>query len=240
MVFQTSKRAKSKIINFMSILLGMMFFLMTTAFWGCGNSSDTVSAVRNATSNPIIATITSPATDVLIGPGNIIKFEASASGGVGDPKYSWSFPGGDPQNSDENKVDVNFVTKGTYTVALTVTDDLGNSSSDTVKVTVSDAAISNLIATIINPSRDITVSVGDTITFIVEWSGGTANNEGTVTVGFTWVAVSASGDSITLGQANPIDGFFNEAGVYTVTVTVKDGFGNVASDSVTVTVTEKK
>lgn len=64
---------------------------------------------------------------------NAVTFADGSIGTVNAPiTYKWSFVGGSPTTSNASSVNVVFPTTGTYTVQLTVTDGLGNSSSTSI------------------------------------------------------------------------------------------------------------
>lgn len=72
-------------------------------------------------------TITSPATNVSVAPGQSLSFSGTANDPDGSiASYSWVFPGGSPSSSaSPNPGSVNFANPGSYTASLTVTDNLG-------------------------------------------------------------------------------------------------------------------
>ncbi|WP_207683088.1 PKD domain-containing protein [Desulfonema magnum] len=88
-----------------------------------------------------VASIVVPGSDMTINEGESVKFEGAVTSGNPPFAYSWNFGGGADENSGaEHPEDVTFQTAGDYTVVFIVTDEDGNTSSDSVKiiVTVSD------------------------------------------------------------------------------------------------------
>jgi hypothetical protein len=87
-----------------------------------------VQVLKASTDTPPSATVTSPASDILIAPGQSVTFAGSGTASSGSiTGYSWSFRGGTPAKSSlQNPGAVTFSTAGTYTVALNVTDSAGN------------------------------------------------------------------------------------------------------------------
>jgi hypothetical protein len=87
-----------------------------------------VQVLKASTDAPPSATITSPASDILIAPGQSVTFAGSGTASSGSiTGYSWSFRGGSPATSSlQNPGAVTFSTAGTYTVAFNVTDSAGN------------------------------------------------------------------------------------------------------------------
>ena len=107
--------------------------------------------------------------------GESIVFDGSES--IDDDQivsYHWDF--GDETTADEMNPTHTYSSAGTYTVALTVTDDLGKSMTDTVLAVIEDEPISielsasnGLIIEIINhldieiPSTDISIAITGSI-----------------------------------------------------------------------------
>jgi PKD repeat protein len=61
----------------------------------------------------------------------------SANGTGPGYTYAWSFPSGTPSTSSSQNPTVEWATAGTFTVELTVTDNLGCSATETMVVTIS-------------------------------------------------------------------------------------------------------
>src|SRR5439155_16488807 len=94
--------------------------------------------VRSA-NQPPTATITSPATDVTIMPGQAVSFSGTGSDPDGSiVAYSWTFPGGIPGSSAAaSPGEVIYALPGTYEASFTVRDNGGlTSARDTRTVTV--------------------------------------------------------------------------------------------------------
>ena len=64
-----------------------------------------------------------------------------------DPSFSWSFPGGTPSSSTlENPGSVQFISAGTHTVRVSVTDQSnGKSATDIITVVVEEAVIGGMV-----------------------------------------------------------------------------------------------
>jgi hypothetical protein len=76
---------------------------------------------------PPTGTITSPANNVTIMPGQSVNFSGTGTSPTGTiAAYSWVFPGGNPASSSvANPGAVTFSAPGTYVASLTVTDNSG-------------------------------------------------------------------------------------------------------------------
>jgi hypothetical protein len=103
-----------------------MIFLISTS--GVPSVAKFVQILKASTDTPPNGTITSPASDIVIAPGQSVTFAgtgAASSGSISG--YSWSFRGATPASSAlQNPGAVTFSTAGTYTASFTVTDSAGN------------------------------------------------------------------------------------------------------------------
>jgi len=103
-----------------------MIFLLNTS--GVPSVAKFVQVSKTPTDTPPKGTITSPASDIVIAPGQSVTFAGTGTASSGSiTGYSWSFRGATPATSSlQNPGAVTFSTAGTYTVAFTVTDSAGN------------------------------------------------------------------------------------------------------------------
>jgi large repetitive protein len=142
-----------------------------------------------------------------------------------------------------------FADDGVYNVSVTVLDDNGGSVQQSFTVTVSNlnptvTPITNqtvnegnllslaTAATVADPGFDNPVlASSETFTYSINWGDGTSADTGTVTS-----RVSGSAGTPTTGAIENVSHTFADNGVYTVTVTVTDDNGGVASNTFTVTV----
>jgi PKD repeat protein len=148
-------------------------------------------------------------------------FDASNSTDAGTTlNYSWTFSdGGTPTGVSPSHT---FASAGTYSVTLTVSNGLGESSSpDTQQVTVVGP-----IAASFSASPDPT-PVGSSVAF--DASGST--DPGATVTGYSW----NFGDGTT-GSGRTASHAYTAAGTYTATLTVTDGFGQSSSTTHTITV----
>ncbi len=142
-----------------------------------------------------------------------------------------------------------FADDGVYTVVATVFDDDGGSVQQSFTVTVSNlnptvTPITNqtvnegnllslaTAATVADPGYDnAALGSSETFTYTINWGDGTSPGAGTVTN-----RVSGSAGTATTGAVENVSHTYADNGVYTVTVTVTDDNGGLASNTFTVTV----
>jgi len=111
-----------------------MLFILNSS--GVPSVAKFVQLILNPASQPPTATVTSPASDVTIATGQPVLFSGSGSAPGGTiASYSWVFPGGNPSSSSQaNPGNVIYSTPGTYVASLTVTDNLGLTSSAVTRI----------------------------------------------------------------------------------------------------------
>jgi len=162
--------------------------------------------------------------------GSAVQF--SSSGSL-DPdgsivSYAWDF--GDGNTSSTENPAHTYAAAGTYNVSLSVTDNAGDSTSDTTTATV-EAIVVNAPPTA-DANGPYSGYVGDTIVF-----DGTASSDsdGGI-VRYDW----DFGDGTTAVDAGPTPTHvYSAAGQYTVSLTVIDDVGDTGSASSSATITER-
>ncbi|MEW6157768.1 MAG: PKD domain-containing protein [Verrucomicrobiota bacterium] len=131
---------------------------------------------------------------------------------------------------------------GTYTVIVTVTDDDGATTLDTLTIVVlnvaptldagPDQVINEGQLTFLDPSRFNDLGTLDTHTATINWGDGTATEEGLVTESpFGPPGSTAGADGTIAGQH-----VYADNGTYTVIVTVTDDDGATTLDTLTIVV----
>lgn len=128
--------------------------------------------------------------------------------------WSWTFAGGTPSTSTSQNPSVEYNAAGTYSVALTVTNNVGSDQIvRTGYVTVTDVVPQGPVA---NFTADITkITEGESVQFTDQ----STNNP------TTWSWSFAGGIPSTSTSENP-SVVYNNAGPYDVTLTVTNGDGN--------------
>jgi VCBS repeat-containing protein len=126
-----------------------------------------------------------------------------------------------------------YAKDGIYTVTVSVTDNHGRSGTDTVIVTVNDTIPDPVLT--VNACADATIVEGGAFT-----CGGSFSDPDST----EWTGMVDYGDgsepeelAINANMAFSLNHVYNDEGVYTVTVTVIDDSGELATDTVQLTVT---
>jgi PKD repeat protein len=188
-----------------------------------GQSQSVTKSVTVGGSTPSAAFTFSPSSPRR---GQTVNFDASASraaSGRAIATYAWNFDDGAIAFGVTTQHA--FANNGTFNVRLTITDDIGQTSTVTQAVTVADA----------NPTASFTFSpstpaTGDTVTFDASAS---SPSPGRTIVAYQW-----NFDDLTTGTGRTVQHQFATARSYLVRLTVTDDFGNTATTSQSVTVTQ--
>lgn len=141
--------------------------------------------------------------------------------------YTWTNDQDPEWNASGNRIDLTGLEPGDYLFSVKITDELGNSRVETIKVTV----IENQTPIISDVSADNTkITVGDDVTLTVN-----VTDPEDETLTFTW---THDQDPEWKETGNPITVKDLEKGEYIFTVKVSDGWSNV-TETIQVTVKEK-
>jgi PKD repeat protein len=111
-------------------------FELVTAAAPAPSSSATAPAAATPPTVPLAVEITSGDTEGKVAPATF-EFDADVTGGTEPYTYSWDFDDG--EESNEQTVSHTFEEAGSYDVGLTVTDSGGQSTSDSMEITVEEA-----------------------------------------------------------------------------------------------------
>ena len=156
--------------------------------------------------------------------GDLLAWTALVSdAGISDTfTYSWNFGDGSPVLASATASEAHvFLDEGSFDVALTVTDNGGAATTETVTVT-----ITNAVPEIVS----MTVSSGDEGSVLSFTAS--ASDAGSDTLLYTW----DFGDGTTLVSGDSVTHAYADDGNYVVTLTIDDGDGGsvAQSDSVVI------
>ncbi len=191
----------------------------------------------NSDSDTLIATVddgadeTPPEADA--GPdqvaivGDPVAFDGSGSGdNIGVVLYSWDF--GDGDTATGMRVSHTFVEAGDYTVTLEVSDAAGNTMTDTLRVSLSAPEPIDVNPPTAVAGPDQSGDVGEMMVF-----DGSGSTDDVGIALYLW----SFGDGASAEEAI-VEHSYDEAGEYTVNLTVADGTGNIGEDTLTVIISE--
>ena len=170
----------------------------------------------------VAPTITTLTGDTSVSEGESATFSVTATDPGADAlTYTWDFGDGSPTVTGDSVSHV-FADNGTYTVTVTVTDDEGATTRDTLTVQVAN------VAPTVTLGPDQTVDEGEVVTL----NGSVTDPSLLDTHTIEWTF----GDGTTAtGTLTPTH-VFTDDGVYTVSLTVTDSDGAATTESIVVTV----
>jgi len=205
----------------------------TVTYTVTDSDGDTNSATRTVTvtaadTNPSAA-ISSPSANVTITQGGAVNFAATVTSGNAPYTHAWNFgTSGVANQTVEDPGNLTFNTIGAFTVTYTVTDSDGDTNSATRTVTVT-AADTNPTASISNPSANVSIVQGGSVSFAATVTSGNAPYTHAWSFGTSGVANKTVEDPGSL--------VFSKVGTFSATYTVTDSDGDTSSATRTVTVT---
>ncbi len=158
--------------------------------------------------------------------GSPIQFNGAGSS---DPdgniaSYSWGF--GNGANGSGVNPSYAYPTAGTYTVTLTVMDNMGASANATTTATI--APVGQPLPPVANPGGPYTSTAG----VAVQFSGAGSSDPDGMVSSYAW----SFGDGTTGTGVNPMH-TYAAAGIYNVSLTVTDNTGLTNTASTTATIT---
>ncbi len=159
--------------------------------------------------------------------------------------YAWAITT-DPSNGVDMLTDADTATPkfspsvaGVYEITLTVADEAGEMSSDTVAITVVDAVVN--LAPTADAGADQSVSQGELVTLDGSASTDPEDDGAGMALTYAWEITTdpSNGVDMLTGADTPMPTFTpSVAGTYELTLTVTDSAGESSTDTVTVVVAE--
>ena len=176
------------------------------------------------------APVANAGADKTVTVGSSVTFDGSAStDDKGITSYSWDFDASNGITSEATTKTASktYTTAGIYTVTLTVTDTIGQKSTDTLQVVVNNPIDQLPVA---NAGADKTATTSSSVTF-----DGSASTDDKGITSYSWDFDASNG--ITSEATGVMTAkAYTTAGTYTVTLTVTDTIGQKSSDTLQVVV----
>ena len=180
------------------------------------------SSTHELTVNNTVPVITELTDDLTINEGDAASLKVTATdAGDDELTYAWDFGDGTNTVMGEN-VEHIFADNGLYEATVTVTDDDGSSTTQSLTITV------NNVAPIIDPWSDETATEGDLVEFNATFSDPGVLD--THTIEWDFGDGSTANDTLTPVHIYP------DNGIYDVTLTITDKDAASSTNTMTVTV----
>ena len=185
---------------------------------------DPTPAIRIITvgNQPPDGNIDLPATDLNINPGDTVSFTATSDDPDGDLPltYLWNFGAGSgiPDAGTEDPGLVQFNSTGVFTVSFTVTDSLGL-ADPTPAIRIITVGNQPPDGSIDTPISDMTINVGDTLSFTAT----SDDPDGNLPLTYLWNFGDPGIPKANIEDPGSVQ--FNNEGVFTVSFTVTDSLG---------------
>jgi hypothetical protein len=206
-----------------------MLFLLNTA--GVPSIAQFVQISTTPTDIPPTASITSPAANVVIEPGQSVTYAGTGTATSGTiASYNWSLRGGTPNSSSlASPGSVMYSTPGTYTASLTVVDSAGNWSQSPATRTIQVRQPAPVVSSVVpNSASQGQSNIVATITGSNFQFGLTCSFGPSITVS------SCTDASTTQATANISVQYNAPLGATSVTVVNPDGGSGTLANSFTV------
>jgi PKD repeat protein len=170
-----------------------------------------------------VAPIADAGSDLTVTEGDIISFGGNFvdPGALDTHIIKWNLGDGTIISDTLYPTHV-YEDNGVFTVMLTVTDDDGDTSSDTLIVIVNNAA------PVVTIGEDITIDEGDEVSFSGSFSDPGVLDTHTIAWEF--------GDGTSTTGTLSVSHIYEDDGVYIVILTITDNDGDIGTDSLLVTV----
>jgi PKD repeat protein len=183
-----------------------------------GSDTDTILLTVNN-----IAPIVDAGSDIITSEGDDVNFGGNFvdPGGLDTHTLEWAFGDGTTAVGTLYPVH-NYEDNGIFIVSLTVTDDDGDTTSDTLVLTV------NNVAPTVTVGSDIIIDEGDTVSLIGTFFDPGVLDSHTIEWDF--------GDGATTSDILTTMHTYEDNGYYTATLTITDNDGGVGSNTLAVTV----
>ena len=184
------------------------------------NAPDPMPEVLSGGFDPVgVAAVSAPtATD----PSLSVLFTCRASSSLASPTYSWSF--GDGQSGSGKFATHSYSKSGTYVATCLASGASGAAGGASVPVVVNP----NLAILYFQALPTSTISLGSTLTLIINITGGTAP------FGYSFTGLPPGCPSSSTSTLTCLSG---ETGTFAIKITVTDAVGETTFDSITVSVT---
>jgi len=215
-------------------------------FWMLGTYGATLTATDaagNSANDTVLVTVVSPDTtapsvdagaDRTVDAGAVAAFSGSATDN--DPAFpqgatcNWSFTyNGSAEQFNATGFSFTFWTLGTLDLTFACVDFWGNAAQDTLQVTVQKP---DRVAPTVDAGADISVAAGEAVAL----AGQVTDNDPAFPLG-GWIAWLFVYNSTSENLTGPNATFtFFVPGAYTVALLASDGWGNVGTDTLQVTV----
>lgn len=195
------------------------------------NNGLTCQSSKSVTVNPqpVTPTVNAGTDQTITLPTNNVSLSGSATGGSGFT-YKWSVIsgiGGTLSAPTSANTNLTGLVAGIYLIKLDVTNSLSLTGYDTVQVTVNPA----VVLPTANAGSNISITLPTNSCSLVGIGTGTATP-----LSYLWTILTGSGGNLSTPTSTSTQFTSLIAGVYTVEYKVTDNIGNIARDTVQVTV----